>query len=89
MNATAQHLGSFHNDATTNTEVYHYSPIFMGAIILVGVLLPFWKFHIQTSKVHLRGPWDIPSEESMQLDYSPSSLVQHASNEQIPIKKNQ
>jgi hypothetical protein len=40
-----------------------------GAVILVGFVVPCWKLVAQARKRLLRGPWDIPSLESMQLVY--------------------
>lgn len=38
-------------------------------VVAVGLAIPCWKFVAQTHKVLLRGPWDIPKPDSMQLGY--------------------
>ncbi|KAL7567570.1 hypothetical protein ACA910_000171 [Epithemia clementina (nom. ined.)] len=40
---------------------------FIALVFVLLVVLPSWKYHIQWYKVHLRGPWDIPSAESIML----------------------
>jgi hypothetical protein len=36
--------------------------------VSLGLVLPAWKFIIQRQKILLRGPWEIPTAASMQLD---------------------
>lgn len=37
-------------------------------LLFLGVLTPTWKYFLQQHKMFLRGPWDIPTASSMQLD---------------------
>jgi len=43
--------------------------LFLALNVVVGVILPAWKCHLQHAKVLIRGPWDIPTAASMRLDY--------------------
>lgn len=44
--------------------------IFGGVSISLGIVLPAWKYwFLQSYKVLLKGPWDIPHAASMQLDF--------------------
>lgn len=42
---------------------------FMIMIFALGVLFPAWKYFLQHTKVLIKGPWEIPTTKSMQLDY--------------------
>jgi hypothetical protein len=41
---------------------------FVAAVVGLGLVLPTWKWWIQRCKMHIRGPWDIPTAASIQLD---------------------
>jgi Phosphatidylinositol N-acetylglucosaminyltransferase len=41
---------------------------FVVTVVGLGLVLPTWKWWIQRYKIHIRGPWDIPTAASMQLD---------------------
>jgi hypothetical protein len=43
---------------------------FVVLTVSLGLVLPAWKYATQGAKVLLRGPWDIPTAASMQLDYT-------------------
>ena len=43
--------------------------IFVAILVTLGLVLPAWKYVAQNAKVLLRGPWEIPTAASMQLDY--------------------
>jgi hypothetical protein len=42
---------------------------FLGMAMTIGFLLPAWKYQFQRRKVLLRGAWDIPTADTMQLDF--------------------
>lgn len=37
-------------------------------VILVGAFIPYWKYTMQSHKILLPGPWDIPTASALQLD---------------------
>lgn len=43
--------------------------VLLTAVVLLGLIVPCWKYVVQSQKRLLRGPWDIPSVASMRLDY--------------------
>lgn len=43
--------------------------LLVGILLLVGMIIPCWKYITQTEKRLVRGPWDIPRLNTMQLDY--------------------
>jgi hypothetical protein len=44
--------------------------VFVAIMLMLGLVVPAWKYVAQNAKVLLRGPWDIPTPASMQLDYT-------------------
>ena len=55
------------------TSFYYYKLVwsFLIVNITVGFIIPLWKYYLQQYKVQFRGPWDIPTKATMQLDYNP------------------
>ena len=52
------------NDPYGDQQLLHY---FCGLVFMLLLVFPVWKYRLQFYKVHLRGPWDIPSTESIVL----------------------
>ena len=46
--------------------------LFWGISLALGLVLPAWKFLLQSKKIMLKGPWVIPSAATMQLDFQGS-----------------
>lgn len=67
---TAKALSSEESFVLRNAHVI----LFVAMLLILGIFVPVWKQYMARFKVLLRGPWDIPSKASMNLEYMvPSS----------------
>ena len=64
-----QQQNSLNHISQQQQQQLSYTTLFWIMVVSLGVLIPIWKRHLAKYKVILRGPWDIPTKDVMELDF--------------------